>query len=143
MTRVLVVHHDRDIADDQAETLRRAGYVVQECAGPTCGPCPVIRGDACPAVDDAEVLVYDVWASGESGDERILVHNLREQHPETPLVLVAAGAEFDWVETNGRYSVTPLVGIPTGQPLLAAVASALRSHLRGVVTRAALAHGPA
>jgi DNA-binding NtrC family response regulator len=126
MTRVLVVHHDRDIADDQAETLRRAGYVVQECAGPSCAPCPVIRGEACLAVDEADVLVYDVWAAGESGDERLLVEHLREQHPETPLVLIAPAVEFDWVRTSGPHSIIPLTGIPTGQPLLKAVESALQ-----------------
>jgi DNA-binding NtrC family response regulator len=138
MNRVLVVHHDRDIADDQAETLRRAGYVVQECAGPTCGPCPVIRGDTCPAVEDADVLVYDVWATGDSGVEQTLIHHLREQHPETPLVLVAPGAEFDWVETEGSYGVVPLVGIPSGPPLLAAVGSALQAVDRTAWSNAAV-----
>jgi hypothetical protein len=40
MTRVLVVHHDLDLADQEAESLRRFGYEVIECAGPTRNPCP-------------------------------------------------------------------------------------------------------
>jgi hypothetical protein len=35
MTRVLVVHHDLDLADQDAESLRRFGYNVIECGGPT------------------------------------------------------------------------------------------------------------
>jgi hypothetical protein len=33
MTRVLVVYHDLDLADQEAETLRRFGYDVIECGG--------------------------------------------------------------------------------------------------------------
>jgi DNA-binding NtrC family response regulator len=127
MTRILVVHRERDVADDQAESLRRAGYVVQECAGPTCGPCPIMKGLPCAAVHDADVLVYDAWSTGESDGGRILVEQLRERHPEIPIVLTAAGAELDWVETSGVHAVVPLVGIPTGPPLLAAVEQALAS----------------
>ena len=70
---------------------------------------------------------YDAWSTGESDGGRILIEQLREQHPEIPIVLTAAGAELDWVKTSGAHAVVPLVGIPTGPPLLAAVEQARAS----------------
>jgi CheY-like chemotaxis protein len=88
MTRILVVHHERDVADDQAESLRRAGYVVQECAGPDLWS---LSDHARAAVrlpsTTQDVLVYDAWSTGESDGGRILIEQLREQHPEIPIVL--------------------------------------------------------
>jgi DNA-binding NtrC family response regulator len=127
MTRVLVVHHDPDIADQEVDSLRRAGYSVQQCAGPTYGPCPVLERRPCPAVEESDVLVYDVWSSGDSDSGRKLIEELREQHPEIPVVLTAPGMELDWVETSGVHAIVPLVGIPTGARLRAAVEEALAS----------------
>lgn len=127
MTRVLVVHHDPDIADHQADSLRRAGYSVVQCAGPMHGPCPVAAGRPCIAVDEADVLVYDVWSTGESDGGRNLIERLREQHPEIPVVLSAPGLELDWVETTGIHAVVPLVGQPGGAELREAVSAALAS----------------
>jgi hypothetical protein len=125
MFKVLVVHHDPDVADQQADSLRRAGYEVEQCAGPVHAPCPVMYGRPCVAVDDADVLVYDVWATGDSDGGKLLVEQLREAHPDIPLVLAAPGLELDWVETSGAHAVIPLVGRPSGPPLVQAVRDAL------------------
>jgi hypothetical protein len=128
MFRVLVVHHDPDIADQQASSLRRAGYEVVQCSGPVYAPCPVMHGHVCPAVEDADVLVYDVWSVGDSDGGRSLVEGLREQHPNIPIVLDAPGMELEWVETTGVHAVVPLVGQPSGKSLIAAVETALQSR---------------
>jgi hypothetical protein len=60
MTRVLVVHHDLDLAGQEADALRRFGYDVVECGGPTRNRCPVLAGRACDLAERADVLVYDV-----------------------------------------------------------------------------------
>ncbi len=125
MTRVLVVHHDIDIADQEVDTLRRLGYEPIGCAGPSGSPCPVLRGEHCPDVDDADVLLYDVWSTTESGGGQDLIARLREMHPETPIVLSAPGIELDWVETEGPHKVVPLVGPPTAEKLDAAIKEAL------------------
>jgi DNA-binding NtrC family response regulator len=125
MARVLVVHHDPDMADEEVASLRRAGHDVMQCAGPTYGPCPVVAGRPCLAVDEADVLVYDVWASGDSETEHRLINELRELHPGTPVVLTAPGLEFDWIETTGIHAVVPLAGSATGPSLRAAVEEAL------------------
>jgi DNA-binding NtrC family response regulator len=125
MTRVLVVHHDIDLADQEADSLRRMGYEPISCAGPSDAPCPVLRGEHCPDVHEADVLVYDVWAASESGSGRALIEGLREMHPEIPIVLTAPGIELDWVETEGIHKVVPLVGTPTAERLDAAIKEAL------------------
>ena len=121
MTRVLVVHHDIDIADAETDRLRRAGYEVQQCWGPTYNSCPVMRGRTCDLADHADVLLYDVWATGESDGGRGLVAGLRDLYPDKPVVLAAPGMELDWVETEGAHRVVPLVGNPTGARLVEAI----------------------
>jgi hypothetical protein len=125
MRRVLVVHHDIDLADQEADALRRQGYEVEQCSGPGAYSCPVMRGEPCPAAHRADVLVYDVWASGEAGGAQRLIEGLREIHPEVPVVLTAPGMELDWVETAGPHRVVPLVGAPTGERLRGAIEEAL------------------
>lgn len=126
MTRVLVVHHDLAIGDQEADSLRRAGYEVEQCQGPIGGaPCPVIAGRTCPAADRADVLVYDVWATGESDGGQKLIEGLRELYPDIPVVLTAPGMELAWVETSGPHRVVPLVGPPTAARLEAAIERAL------------------
>lgn len=127
MTTVLVVNHDLDIADQQADSLRRLGYGVLQCAGPIGAVCPVLRGLPCPIVDRADVLLYDVWATGEAGGSRQLIEQLRELHPEIPIVLAAPGMELSWVETQGIHRVTPLIGRAGGAELSAAIDAALGS----------------
>ena len=125
MTRVLVVHHDIDLADQEVDSLRRLGYEPVECAGPSGSSCPVLRGEHCPDVHDADVLVYDVWSTAESAGGKTLIEGLREMHPEIPIVLTAPGMELDWVETEGVHKVVPLVGVPTAERLDAAIKEAL------------------
>jgi DNA-binding NtrC family response regulator len=127
MTRVLVVHHDADMADQESDWLRAAGYSITECAGPQYGSCPVLRGEHCAAIHDADVLVYDVWAAGDTETEETLIERLRDLHPETPIVLTAPGVEFDWVETDGKHGVVALEGAPSAEMLRKAVATALES----------------
>lgn len=126
MTRVLVVHHDIDLADEEADALRRRGYEVNECAGPIGARCPILAGRPCDIAEDADVLIYDAWATGEPDGARQLIENLRELHPEIPIVLTATSMEPDWIETAGVHNVTPLVGAPTGERLAAAIEAALK-----------------
>jgi DNA-binding NtrC family response regulator len=127
MTRVLVVHHDVDVADIEVDDLRRAGYEVDQCAGPIGGDeCPVLHGRPCWQVDDADVLVYDTWASGDG--RRALIEDLRELHPDKPVVLTSGGLLLDWVEGHGPHGVTPALGPPEQGVLVAAVEAALRSR---------------
>ena len=88
MTRVLLVYHDPNVADVEGDGLRRAGYEVDRCAGPT-GPnaCPVLDGRPCWQVEKADVLVYDTWDANFSHAE--MIEDLLELHPDKPLVLTS------------------------------------------------------
>jgi DNA-binding NtrC family response regulator len=125
MTKVLLVHHDIDMADQETDSLRRHGYEVRQCIGPIGAHCPVLSGRICEMAEEADVLVYDAWVTGEPDGAQQLIEGLREIHPNVPVVLVASGMQPDWIQTAGRYRVTPLVGAATGERLAAAIEQAI------------------
>jgi hypothetical protein len=125
MTRVLVVHHDLDLADQEADSLRRFGYEVVECSGPSRNRCPVLAGQPCDLAESADVLVYDTFASGDADGDRALIENIREIHPDKPVVLTSPGFALSWEETAGSHAVTVLRGQPTGARLDEAIRAAL------------------
>lgn len=120
MNRVLLVYHDTDVADIEADELRRAGYAVDRCAGPIGGtPCPVLHGEACWQVEEADVLVYDTWESDLHGED--LVASLRAVHPDTPLVLTSSRPAP--IEARGER----VWHAPTRASLVGAIESALQA----------------
>ena len=125
MTRVLLVHHDIDLADQEADALRRRGYEVQQCLGPIGARCPVLAGHRCDMAEKADVLVYDAWVTGEPEGAQRLIEGLRETHPDVPVVLMATGMEPDWIELAGKHRITPLVGQPTGARIAEAIEVAI------------------
>ncbi len=127
MTRVLVVHHDIDLADQEVDSLRRRGYDVAQCDGPigAVHGCPVLNGRSCELAASADVLVYDAFATGEPEGAQRLIDGLREVHPDVPVVLLASGIEPDWAEIAGAHRVTMLVGQPTGERLAGAIEQAV------------------
>jgi hypothetical protein len=127
MTRVLVVHHDLDLAGQEVDSLRRLGYDVTECGGPTRNVCPVIAGRQCDLAERADVLVYDVWSSGDAEGSRVLIENIRDVHPDTPVVLTSPGLALNWEEDTGPHRVTMVLGQPTGARLHEAIQIALVS----------------
>jgi hypothetical protein len=125
MTQVIVVHHNLDLAGQEADSLRRFGYDVIECGGPTRSHCPVLAGRPCDLVERADVLVYDIWASGDAEGARTLIENIRDLHPDTPVVLTSPGLELSWEEDSGPHRVTALLGQPTGARLHEAIQAAI------------------
>jgi hypothetical protein len=125
MTRVLVVNHDIDLADEEVDSLRRRGYHVTECRGPIGARCPVLAGRPCELAEGVDVLVYDAWVTGEPEGAQRLIEGLRDIHPGVPIVLTASGMEPSWIETIGDHRVTPLVGAPTGARLAVAIEEAI------------------
>jgi hypothetical protein len=125
MTRVLVVHHDLDLAGQEVDSLRRLGYDVTECGGPTRNVCPVLAGHPCDLAERADVLVYDAWASGDAEGSRVLIENIRDIHPDTPVVLSSPGLALSWEADSGPHRVVTLLGQPTGARLHEAIQTAL------------------
>lgn len=128
MTRVLVVHHDVDVADIEVDALRRAGYEVDQCAGPIGSSCPVLNGEPCWQVEKADVLVYDMWAAGD--ESRELVDELREFHPGKPVVLTSPGFVLDWVDSEDT-GETPVLGAPNRSELVTAIEAAVARKASG------------
>jgi len=131
MTRVLVIHHDIDLSDQEVDSLRRRGYDARQCLGPIGAQCPILAGLPCDLAEGADVLVYDAFVTGEPEGARALIEGMREMHPDVPIVLVASGMEPSWMEPTGLHGVTPLVGRPTGERLAAAIEAALAASPRG------------
>ena len=125
LTRVLVVHHDIDLSDQEVDSLRRRGYDARQCLGPIGASCPILAGLECSLAVDADVLVYDAFVTGEPDGAQALIEGMREMHPDVPIVLVASGMEPSWMETAGLHGVTPLVGQPTGERLAEAIEAAI------------------
>lgn len=133
MTRVLVVNHDIDLADQEVDSLRRRGFEVKECLGPIGAQCPVLAGRPCSLAQWADVLVYDAWATGEPDGAQELIEGLRDLHPDVPIVLSAPGMEPDWMEVVGPTGVTPLVGLPSGPRLVAAIEASLEDRYGAIL----------
>ncbi len=125
MTRVLVVNHDLDVADLEVDLLRRAGYEVDQCGGPThaVSACPILNGLPCWQVAWADILVYDAWAAGDGGRE--LTRNLLRQYPDKAVVITSSGMELAWTADPVLAGPVFIAGPPTRAALVEAVESAL------------------
>jgi hypothetical protein len=124
MTRALIVHHDIDLADQEVESLRRLGYIVEQCSGPTANTCPILNGGDCFLAEEADVMVYDAWASGDMDGSADLIEGLRRAHPQVPIVLTVPGPGLTW-ENPADPGVVELQGQPTGARLHEAIQQAL------------------
>ena len=131
MTRALVVHHDIDMADQEVESLRRFGYEVEQCSGPTANSCPILSGLRCGLADEVDVMVYDAWASGDIDGSEELISGLRRIHPSVPIVLTVSGPGFSW-EPSADPGVVELQGKPTGARLHEAIQLAIAGVRGGV-----------
>ena len=129
MTRALVVHHDIDLADQEVESLRRLGYEVEQCSGPTANTCPILNGGECALAEQADVMVYDAWASGDIDGSEELIAGLRRVHPSVPIVLTTPGIGYAW-EPAEDPGVVELQGQPTGARLHEAIQRALEGVRR-------------
>jgi hypothetical protein len=125
VTRALVVHHDIDLADQEVESLRRLGYVVEQCSGPTANTCPVLNGGRCAMADRSDVLVYDAWASGDADGSKRLIEDLRRVHADVPIVLTFPGVGLAGFDEESSQGVVPLLGQPTGVRIHEAIQVAL------------------
>lgn len=125
MVRVLVVNHDLDVADLEVDVLRRAGYDVDQCGGPThaLSACPILNGLPCWQVEWADVLVYDAWAAGDGGRE--LTRELRSQNPDKAIVITTSGMALDWTADAEHAGAVSYAGPPTREGLVKAVEAAL------------------
>jgi hypothetical protein len=89
--------------------------------------CPVWA--SCWQVEKADVLVYDAWVTGDGSET--LIDDLRDLHPDKPVVLTTPGMMLDWVETAGAHGVTPVPFTPGTGDLVTAIEAAIESARAG------------
>ncbi len=142
MTRVLLVYHDANVADIEGDELRRAGYEVDQCAGPIGGgPCPVLRGQPCWQVEAADVLLYDRWDAMHPD----LVDELMRLHGDKPLVVTSSAGHHSAGSQAAELN-DPVVA-PTRASLVEAIEHAFRgphatAKVRDARRERATYHGP-
>jgi hypothetical protein len=77
-----------DIANFDA--FRCAGFEVSVCGGPVADAheCPAVRGDSCPLVSDADVVLFDLDSDPPRRSE--VLASLRTTRPDLPIVVRSA-----------------------------------------------------
>lgn len=61
---------------------------VRMCSGPLNGnACPLLAGEACPALADADVVVTSLGLDAE--ENRSVLHGIKTVHPHLPVVVLA------------------------------------------------------
>lgn len=125
MATVLLVNHNRDLADAAAGWLSARGHQVMQCPGPGVRNCPILQGQPCRGADLADVLVYDAWSSGNMLADTELIAGLRRLHPDRPLVLTSPGMEPNMGPLEGEAEIYPVSGMRSPSQLAEAVEAAL------------------
>jgi len=94
--RVLLELPDRAENRERVDALRKAGYSIAVCPGPTAaGHCPLAGDEGCAAAHGADIVVSGLGLDTPAGREPLVA--LRTHLPNLP-VLVEADAE-----TTGRW----------------------------------------
>lgn len=90
MARILVECGNALVAMDRVEALEAAGHVVTTCPGPAHHDCPVLHGDPCGSIADADVIISSL------GDRTLGVVLATERiHPDKQILAVLTGPEVD------------------------------------------------
>jgi hypothetical protein len=74
-----------DIADFTA--FRCAGFEVSVCGGPTAdaSECPAVRGEPCPLLDEADVVLFDL--DSDLSERSAVLAAIRASRPDLPIVV--------------------------------------------------------
>jgi hypothetical protein len=85
--RLLVESPDPVMAISDFDAYRRAGFDVTVCEGPVgdAGECPVVRGEPCPLVTEADVVLFDLDSDPPRRGEMLAA--IRATRPELPIVV--------------------------------------------------------
>lgn len=127
--RVLIEHSDDAVSREYADALRRAGYSVAICHGPSAERdpterCGLVGGEPCAAVDGADIVVSGLGI--RAPEKRAVLEALRRHYPDKPLVVEVAPGDLD--DCADLVDGLHLVFAPVGATeLLAAVDDAARS----------------
>jgi hypothetical protein len=85
--RLLVESPDPVVAVSDFDAYHRAGFDVTVCEGPRddTTDCPVVRGEPCPLVTEADVVLFDLDPAPRRRAEVLAA--MRADRPELPIVV--------------------------------------------------------
>jgi hypothetical protein len=98
--RLLVESPDPGLAISNFDAFRDAGFEVTVCGGPAAhaGECPVVRGELCPLMAGADIVLFDLDGDPPRRSEVLAARRsevltaMRANRPELPIVVMSAAA---------------------------------------------------
>lgn len=97
---LLVESPDPGLAISNFDAFRAAGFEVMVCGGPgvDAGECPVVRGEACPLMAAADIVLFDLDGDPPRRSELLtesrskVLAAMRASRPGLPIVVMSAAA---------------------------------------------------
>jgi hypothetical protein len=98
--RLLVESPDPGLAISNFDAFRDAGFEVTVCGGPAAhaGECPVVRGEVCPLMAGADIVLFDLDGDPPRRSEVLAARRsevltaMRANRPGLPIVVMSAAA---------------------------------------------------
>jgi hypothetical protein len=85
--RLLVESPEPGMAISNFDAFRCAGFEVSVCQGPAADAreCPVVRGEGCPLLTEADVVLFDL--DGDPQRRSAVLAAMCAERPELPIVV--------------------------------------------------------
>ncbi len=131
-TTVLMVEADGDERNRLGTALERAGYRVIRCTGPT-GPdysCVGGREGRCPLVDDAGMVVLDLWLASDEALEGTSSDELLRLYLACGRPVITLGSPERWNHSYAGEQVIRLDRRPGEEELVGLVRAVARTIQR-------------
>jgi hypothetical protein len=115
--RLLVESPDPGMAISNFDAFCDAGFDVTVCGGPAAGAgeCPVVRGQPCPLMSQADIVLFDLDRDPPRRSEMLAASRLgvlaamRAGRPELPIVAMSAAPEAE--TTSGCATIRPTTSV--------------------------------
>jgi hypothetical protein len=107
--RLLVESPEPGLDISNFDAFRCAGFEVTVCGGPASDAreCPVVRGDSCPLMSEADVVLFDLDSDPSRRSEVLAA--MRATRPDLPIVVRTADAGVD--AARGCATIRPTTSV--------------------------------
>ena len=114
--RLLVESPDPGLAISNFDAFRDAGFEVTVCGGPAvhAGECPVVRGEVCPLMAGADIVLFDLDGDPPRRSEVLaerrseVLTAMRANRPGLPIVVMSAAAA---ATASGLSTIRPTTSV--------------------------------
>jgi hypothetical protein len=115
--RLLVESPDPGLAISNFDAFRDAGFEVTVCGGPAvaAGECPVVRGEACPLMAGADIVLFDLDGDPPRRSEVLAARRsevlaaMRANRPGLPIVTMSAAPAAE--TASGCVTIRPTTSV--------------------------------